>query len=146
MEWLWTALFGLIGVIIGCIATTCIGTRSTWNQTVSQRRVEWLRQMSEDIGVILSVIRMVKNVKDTKEKNILVEKYFYAKYHLLAQLNVKEKEPGELEVKLHELDDLVVGNKQCDFDNICNAIVALVRKIEKTELVKVKQEAKGQIT
>jgi len=161
-----TAIFGLLGVVIGVIFTGIGGRKKRFNETVSQRRVEWIRQMSEYTGTLLAAATLLFKYKDTKDYTDCPEKnserlfcYFKSKYHIMAQLNASEAEHQQLILLLDRLDCLAAPNKnnvttniagkkksndeKNEFDIIKNGILATIRLIEKIEWDKTKNEAIG---
>jgi hypothetical protein len=140
---------GLIGAILGCITgavTIHFGRKQLFADVVSRSRVEWIRKLPENIGIMLAEARTVIFPKSDKPfSRQYGKKYYRARTEILTQINLHKEKHEILKVMIHELDGQVKpGNKnEKAFDVLCETIIEVVRQIEKEEWEAVKSEAKG---
>jgi hypothetical protein len=74
MENIAAVIIGLFSAIVGGLLTA-MGTRyQTYNQTVAQRRVDWIGQMTDRVSIMLSYAKIL--CKELNNENL--QKYYQA--------------------------------------------------------------------
>jgi hypothetical protein len=144
------AVAALAGVFLGNIFASKTSRRQRYNETVAQRRVEWIRMMSEHVGTMIAEVEAARIVRDMKNgigKHKLlvecVEKYYKSKNLLLSQVNMSENEIQQFSILVSGLDGQLEKYDPVQFAALREQLLEVVRRIEKIEWVKTKNEAIG---
>jgi len=145
----------IIGAIVALIGSYLANKRArhgTFNETVTKRRVDWLRLTADDVAKMLATAQILAGNLDKKcswcDKCIrseydIKQKYYISRNHLLAHLPLNEPERVVLAKKIEELDGIVEGHSYDHINKVRDKILELSVEIEKNEWTHIKHEAFG---
>ncbi|MDR0856756.1 MAG: hypothetical protein LBM78_05045 [Clostridiales bacterium] len=147
---------GIIGacaaLIVGFLSNIfsgITGRKARYGEIIAKRRVEWIRMMSEHIGIILAEIEAAKRIEkvqtDTDRQTLRVkcaEKYYQSKNLILSQINMTEIEHQRLSILLNEMDAQLEKYDLQKFTALREQLLEVVRLIEKIEWDRTKYEIK----
>ncbi|MDR0856562.1 MAG: hypothetical protein LBM78_04045 [Clostridiales bacterium] len=156
MDYLVAIISGIGGAVLGGVGTWLtlrFNYRELFAKTVSNRRVEWIRLLPENIGVLLSETeRNMRRKGDKKTKSPSESKsdYYISRTIVLTIINLKECLHCKLHNLILRLDDYYhkepPDQDLVAFCELRGEIIEITRKIEKAEWEHVKSEArKGKI-